>query len=183
MPGLPGENQASVETTLKAAFGLAPDEVRLYPTVVLKGTPLAGLYRQGRYRPLSLDQAVAVCGRMYKTLTRAGIRISRIGLQDTPTLASSVVAGPYHPALGHLVKAWVYYQALVRTMSSHRPVSRSAELVVAPPDLSQAQGPSRTNLDRLKKQFNFKQVRFTTDPSLPRGRFRWREQVFTVLDE
>ena len=32
--------------------------MRIYPLLVLKGTPLEALWRQGRYRPLTLAEAV-----------------------------------------------------------------------------------------------------------------------------
>ena len=46
---------------------------------------------------------------VYKTLTQAGIKVIRIGLQPDEELCAegNIVAGPFHPAMGELVKSRV----------------------------------------------------------------------------
>ena len=59
--------------------------------------------------PLSLDEAVAQAAWLYKELTQAGIRVIRIGLQADEELCAegNILAGPFHPAMGELVKSRV----------------------------------------------------------------------------
>ena len=44
---------------------LLPDFVRIYPTVVLAGSPLAMLYKKGKYVPLSLEEGVSITKKAY----------------------------------------------------------------------------------------------------------------------
>ena len=59
--------------------------------------------------PRSLEEAVEQSAYLYKTLTQAGIKVIRIGLQPDEELcaAGNIVAGPFHPAMGELVKSRV----------------------------------------------------------------------------
>jgi histone acetyltransferase (RNA polymerase elongator complex component) len=61
MPGLPGDSADIFMKTVDTVIELKPDFVRIYPALVIKDTPLEDLYRSGRYIPLSLDDAVALC--------------------------------------------------------------------------------------------------------------------------
>ena len=41
---------------------------------------------------------------MYRALNK-GLKVQRIGLQETESLSASVIAGPHHPALGEMAKS------------------------------------------------------------------------------
>src|SRR5262249_52985607 len=81
MQGLPGADEAESIASAYRAIALKPDFVRLYPTVVLAGTGLAELYRQGKYRPWTLDEALRVCGELRRMFFEAGIPIIKMGLE------------------------------------------------------------------------------------------------------
>lgn len=108
MIGLPGQTQASSFRDLEAlreVKGPQGWEMRLYPCLVLSGTPLEFLYKEKKYVPLSLEEAIRWGASFSIRARKSGFTLLRIGLQDSPSLKQSVVAGPYHPALGELVKA------------------------------------------------------------------------------
>lgn len=109
MVGMPGQDFASVQDTAARVAQLRPDIARIYPLLVIKDTPLAHGYEQGAFVPLSLEEAVEQSTYLYKTLTQAGIKVIRIGLQPDEELcaAGNIVAGPFHPAMGELVKSRV----------------------------------------------------------------------------
>lgn len=109
MVGMPGQDFASVQNTAAKVAQLRPDIARIYPLLVIKDTPLAHSYEQGAFVPLSLEEAVEQSAHLYKTLTQAGIKVIRIGLQPDEELcaAGNIVAGPFHPAMGELVKSRV----------------------------------------------------------------------------
>jgi len=180
--GLPREDDRSRALTLNEILALAPDEVRLYPLLVLPDVPLADLFRRGLYQPLSLDQAVAVCAEFVGRLTAAGIVVTRIGLQNDPRLDQGVLAGPYHPALGHLVRSEVYGRALVRVLTARKPGASRAAVQVAPQDLPQALGHERRNLKRLLDVFGLEELKFQPDARLAPGRFGWDREVFSIWD-
>ncbi len=104
MPGLPGDDASTVMATAQEVIGLAPDFVRIYPTVVLKDTPLESMTLTGAYRPWSMEEMVSLCADISRLFSKAGIRIIRMGLQHTAALEQSVVAGPYHPSFRDLVE-------------------------------------------------------------------------------
>ena len=109
MVGMPGQDFASVQDTAARVAQLRPNIARIYPLLVIKDTPLAHSYEQGAFVPLSLEEAVEQSAYLYKTLTQAGIKVIRIGLQPDEELcaAGNIVAGPFHPAMGELVKSRV----------------------------------------------------------------------------
>ena len=67
--------QSAIKTA-KRVIDIAPETVRIYPTIVLKDTYLAALYSDGVYAPQSLEEAVGLASKLYMMFTEAGIRVS-----------------------------------------------------------------------------------------------------------
>ena len=106
MPGLPGDTPAASRESLMRVIRAGADAVRIYPAVVLAGTGLARLFQEGSYRPLSLGQGIDLCKVLLHQANREQIKVLRIGLQaETGLNHSTVLAGCWHPALGHLVRS------------------------------------------------------------------------------
>ena len=107
MTGLPGDTPDLCEQTARQCADIAPDLARIYPVLVLAGSPLARLYRRGGYVPQTLDEAVAQVAVMAGMLEGRGIPVVRMGLQAGEGLEDegAVLAGPWHPAFGHLVRS------------------------------------------------------------------------------
>ncbi len=112
MPGLPEDTIKSYSATLDVAIGLQPQGIRLYPTVVLKGTILADWFTAGKYHPLSLAEAVNWLKISHSKCNKANIRIIKTGLHSDINLPD-IVAGPYHPTLGELVQIELLFDELV----------------------------------------------------------------------
>lgn len=103
MPGLPGDSYESIISTTRQVIELRPDFVRVYPALVLRGTPLHKMYSAGHYRPWPLDEMVEVCRGAAALLKEAGIPIIRMGLHPSKELEDSLISGPYHPSFRQLV--------------------------------------------------------------------------------
>lgn len=116
MPGLPGDSESRFLDTVKRAVDLEPDLVRLYPTLVLRDTVLAEWYRRGTYTPFSLDRAVDLCAEACRRFESRGIPVIRIGLMASEDLVAEggVLAGPWHPAFGFLVRSALYHREILR---------------------------------------------------------------------
>lgn len=84
---------------------LAPDTVRIYPTVIIKGTELARLYEQGIYVPYPFDDCIDVCAKLMGIFGDRNIRVIRLGLHAERSLEENAVGGFFHPALGELVRS------------------------------------------------------------------------------
>ena len=114
MPGLPGDSfEIDIETT-KKSIEMKPDICRIYPSLVIKDTPMEDMYNRGDYVPYSLDEAVYISGEMLKLYTDAKIKVIRIGLQptDTITTGKDIVDGPFHPAFRELVEGHLICETL-----------------------------------------------------------------------
>lgn len=104
MPGLPEDSMQTSVDTVNKVVALAPDFVRIYPTVVLKDTELHRLYLSGAYRPWDMDEMVSLCRYASAQFALAGIPVIRMGLAPSEGLADRFVAGPYHPSFRQLVE-------------------------------------------------------------------------------
>ncbi len=150
MPGLPQESYRSFIAGIRQAIDLAPAFVRLYPTVVLRHSDLAELWQEGRYRPLSLNRAVARVARAKELFDAAGIPVIRMGLQPTAELAAEVVAGPYHPAFGELVRSRLWFTRIRRRLAALA-AGDHLTIRISHRDRSAVVGNNRTNIRRLEQ--------------------------------
>lgn len=178
MPGLPGGDREEAIRSLDAALALSPDFIRLYPAVVPCGTLLAEWYRSGHYRPLPLDEAVEWCAELFWRCRRAGTPVARLGLQSTAALDSGdvLVAGPYHPAFGHMVRSHLWWRALNRWART----TGETRVEVALADLSDALGQRRRNIDLLRREFGHFSI--ISRPNLPRESLSLGSERFTLQE-
>lgn len=167
LPGLPGETSRSFVAGVREVIRHKPALVRLYPAVVVAGSPLAELYRQNRYRPLSLNRAIALCRRAWELCAAAGIPVVRMGLQPSATLASQVLAGPYHPAFGELVISRHWLRQLRRRLAELGP-DQHLRVYISQRDHSALVGMKKVNSHRLA-QLGFAH-RYTIIPERTRER-------------
>ncbi|HJB05504.1 MAG TPA: hypothetical protein H9715_07085, partial [Candidatus Merdibacter merdigallinarum] len=167
MTGLYGDTpQKSYDTALRLC-ALHPDTVRIYPTVVLEGTELASLYRQGIYRPPGPEKSAELCAELLELFERHHIRVIRLGLHASPDLERSAIAGAYHPAFGELCQSRLFLRRIVRAFREHGIPSGSVTVFVSPRDISRALGQKKANLEALAAQGW--QVRFMQIASVPLG--------------
>ena len=68
---------------------------------------MVSMYQKGIFRPLTVDEAVSVCCKLYLKFVCSGIDVIRIGLQPTDNIrpGRDLVAGPFHPAFRNLVES------------------------------------------------------------------------------
>ena len=71
--------------------------------------------QSGKFLPLSLDEAVDRVKALYLFFQDKAIPVIRMGLQASEELNSdkTVLAGPYHPAFGHLVLSSIFLDKAV----------------------------------------------------------------------
>jgi histone acetyltransferase (RNA polymerase elongator complex component) len=170
MVGLPGDDRNKSLRTAERLSHLKPSFMRIYPALVLKGSALAGLYHQGAYTPLSLDEAVFRVKELYLYLKSRNIKVIRMGLQASEELDSGsvTVAGPYHPSFGHLVYSAVFLDMAEKILQKEmaRNVNREAVFFVHPKNISKLRGLKNKNLDVLKALFHLDHIRVMGDDSL-----------------
>ena len=72
------------------------------------------MYRAGKYKPLTTEEAVVITKEMYKILDSAGINIIRVGLKSTDliTEGGEIQGHTYHPAFRQLVEGEIAKEEL-----------------------------------------------------------------------
>lgn len=151
MLGLPGDTAEKFLRSVQRASSLGADLIRFYPVLVLEGTDLARWFEAGLYTPLPLEEAVEWCVPAYDHLVKLGRPPIRMGLQADAQLEQSgtVLAGPYHPSFGYLVRVRWWRQRVDELLSRHdRRASCGKSLTVHVPQrvVSEVLGPGRVNL-------------------------------------
>jgi histone acetyltransferase (RNA polymerase elongator complex component) len=155
MTGLPGDTKEGAEQTAETMIRLAPDTVRIYPTLVLANSPLARQFRKGDFIPMGLEETITLVSRLLMRFVSTGIPVIRLGLQAEETLSSAdtVLAGPYHPALGELVYSRIFLNLAAAALARHPDRHRPVRLRVHPRHLSRMMGAGRHNLRCLQTRF------------------------------
>lgn len=90
MPGLPGVSEKKDILMFKKLFldkKLKPDALKIYPTMVLKGTKLYDLWKKGKYKPLTTEKAAEIIVRAKKYIPK-WCRVMRVQ-RDIPKQAIS----------------------------------------------------------------------------------------------
>ena len=177
MAGLPGESRGSFEASVAEVIRIRPDTVRIHPVIVFRDTELARLHEQGRYRPLSLAEAVSWCRGALVRFTKAGIRVIRLGLQATDPMAREgcILAGPWHPSFRCLVEAEIFRDMAAMLMDRAAGGGTEACFRVAPADLSNFNGPGGTNRSWLRSRLGGRTIAVRPDPAIPRGALRLQD--------
>ena len=114
MIGLPGDTAEKSIYTAKEIIRLGAECTRIYPTLVIKETELEKLYLEGKYQPLSQEEAISQVADIVPLFIEAGVKILRIGLHPSEGLIdnTSLVAGPFHVAFGELVFSEIWQRLL-----------------------------------------------------------------------
>lgn len=92
MPGLPGSNKKTDLDSFEKVFSnqdYKPDQIKIYPCVVTKGSKIYQWYQKGKFKPYQGEELVSLIKKV-KSIIPRWIRIIRI-IRDIPS--QSVVGG------------------------------------------------------------------------------------------
>ena len=160
MVGLPESTTVDEINTAKQLIKLKPKMVRIYPVLVIKNTKLEKDYNNGKYKPLTVTQAVEVCKELVKLFTKKNIEVIRIGLQPTDTITdpenekSEVVAGPFHPAFRQLVESGMWYDVIVEKIKQLNTKVKEVVVTVNPIDVNNVIGQRKDNIKNLREIYD-----------------------------
>lgn len=160
MVGLPESTTVDEINTAKQLIKLKPKMVRIYPVLVIKNTKLEKDYNDGKYKPLTVIQAVEVCKELVKLFVKKHIEVIRIGLQPTDTITnpdndkSEVVAGPFHPAFRQLVESGMWYDVIVEKIKQLNTKVKEVVVTVNPADVNNVIGQRKDNINNLRDVYD-----------------------------
>ncbi len=154
MTGLPGDTYSKSLDTAKKIAELKPDCVRIYPTLIMEGTHLMDMYKEGSYVPQTLEYAVELVSKIAEVFESKNIKILRIGLQTTDGVNASTVKGPYHPAFAELVYGKLARRELEERIISGRLKNTVLSICVPKNKISQTVGHKKENLKYFKEKYN-----------------------------
>ena len=168
MTGLPGDTLEKTVYTAKKIASLDPDGVRIYPTVIVKDTPLYDMWKRGEYKEHSIEEAVEYCAAILPVFEKAGIPVIRLGLNPTDDLSGGdAVGGAYHPALGEMVRSRLIYEKISKLINESID-AESLTVGVNPRSISQAVGQKRCNIEKAKQDFGV-ELKVVPDENIPVG--------------
>jgi histone acetyltransferase (RNA polymerase elongator complex component) len=174
MPGLPGDNAQTSLSSMHVALNLAPAFLRIYPAVVIAGTQLAKLWQDKVYEPWSLEKTVDLCAEMLLLCRRADVPVVRLGLQQDPQLEANLLAGPYHPAFGQLVRSRLWRRLLADAAGDKQ------EIKINPSDFSDVIGHRGENKAWFATHMDT--LCLKVDDSVDRGMLRIAGRDFSFSD-
>lgn len=151
MTGLYTDTQEKAVETAERIIALAPETVRIYPTVVLKNTYLAELYEKGVYTPLSVEESVELCARLVPMFENADIKVIRLGLHSGKDIKENMLAGGFHDSFGELVKSRILVNKILELPPA------DYQVFVHPKSLSKLKGNNKRNIYLLMERgYNIK---------------------------
>lgn len=154
MPGLYKDSFDKAIKTGLESIKMNPDMVRIYPTLVIKDTKLEKLYKEGLYKPLSLDKAIEISSRLYMIYSYKKIPVIRIGLQPTENIneKKDVVAGPFHPSIRQLVETNIHKIYLEELTSKYK-FKNKIKIHVSNREISIIAGNKKANKNYFYKKY------------------------------
>lgn len=104
LPGMPGHSPQFFRDDVPTALAAGAQMLRFYPCLVLEGTGLAAMWREGSYEPWPLEDTLESLAHGWLMAARANVPVIRMGLAPEPGLENAVLAGPVDRELGGRVK-------------------------------------------------------------------------------
>ena len=168
MIGLPGDTETTAQMTAHRLADFEPDFVRIYPALILKGSPMAAWYASGTFMPLSLDDAVVYVKNLYLFFQERAIPVIRMGLQASDELNSeqTVLAGPYHPAFGHLVMSSIWLDKASELLTAEKTFGEKVVFYVRPENISNVRGQRNRNVKKLMRRFHLMAIDVKPDEKM-----------------
>ncbi len=147
MTGLYGDTPEKTLNTAREFAEINPSTVRVYPTVILKGTRLGELYQSGEYRSFGFEETVDLCAAVLRLFSENGISVIRMGLHASTDVEREMLGGVYHPAFREIVESRIFLEDLKKQILG---AEKGKYLVYTDPkNISKAVGQNKCNINAL----------------------------------
>ncbi len=161
MIGLPGSDASNEIESAKMICRLGADGARVYPTVVFAETELADMMKEGRYSPLTLEDAVERTKNVLSVFDREGIPCIRVGLCASENLrdSSMAIAGANHAAIGEMAMSALYFERICEELDARRICGGGITVFVSRGSVSKAVGQKRINKVKICEKYGLEWVK------------------------
>jgi histone acetyltransferase (RNA polymerase elongator complex component) len=150
MTGLYGDTAEGAFQTARKLAALQPGNVRIYPTIIMRGTELGEKYLDGTFQTLSLEETVLLCAKLLDFFEEHEITVIRLGLHSSPELERDMLAGPWHPAFRELSESRRMLEKMTRFLMTSQTPKGQIKIEVNPKTSSIAAGQHKSNLAALE---------------------------------
>ncbi|WP_448378829.1 radical SAM protein [Fervidobacterium sp.] len=124
MTGLPKDSREKDLESVRLLINEGIRNFRIHPTIVFRNTALEELLEKGLYKPQTLEEATLVVAEMVIIAEGNDGKVIRIGYHIPQSQLKFVVAGPYHPSFGDLVRSRIIRMIVERFEVKHIAYSR-----------------------------------------------------------
>lgn len=172
MIGLPWDSPARCLYSAEKTVAMGAQLTRIYPTAVMKGTPLYDMHEKDLFVPWDFETTLQTACNMVKIIREAEIPVIRIGLKASDILMDKeeVVAGTYHPSFRQLVESRLSKErmeealrsALSKTDGTHQNVHFSAN----DKSFSYVIGYKKSNKEYFANTYPWLDFKYTIDDML-----------------
>lgn len=169
MLGLPGDTfEKDIETT-KKIIEMEPSICRIYPSLVIKNTPMEKMYINNSYKPYALKEAIKITKVIYGMLVANKINVIRIGLQTTEEINvnGEIVSGPFHPAFRELVEGSIMNDIIVKEIPNY--AVKNMVITVNSKDISKLYANKKSFFNDMKEQLKTVSTRVIQDNNIAKG--------------
>lgn len=135
--------------TAERFIELKPDTVRIYPTITMKNTDLAELYKTGEFIPDTLEKSIDICSKLIMMFTKGNINIIRLGLHYSDSLIQNSLGDNYHPAFKELCESRIFYNLFLDKAKQLE--SKNLTVYINKKSLSKFLGQKKSNLNYFIK--------------------------------
>ena len=162
MIGLPSSSPESEIYTARRICELGADGARVYPTVVFYNTELCEMAEEGKYIPISEEDALTRTKEVLKVFDQYGVPCVRVGLCASENLSDEkeVYGGANHSAVGELAMGEIYFEKICAELGEDR-VFDGKTLVIysAKGTTSKVAGQNRRNKTRIFEKYHFNKIK------------------------
>ena len=159
MIGLPKSNKNIDIETARQIVRMAPNEIRIYPVYVIKGSELYDLYINGRYTPISFEEAIERTLEVVRIINKTNIKIIRLGLQSTEEITAKNVniVGPVCDNFAEYVMCELVKEKMEKEIISKN-IKKDRKVIFAVPRkyISVTVGPKKVNKIYFEEKYNIK---------------------------
>lgn len=166
--GFPDSTRIDELNTAKELVKLKPKYISMFPVIITKKSRFEGMYKNGEYEPITLEQAIERCKELYYFFEKKHVEI--IEIENEEISPKKLVAGPYHEAFAQLVESRIWYDSIVNKIKKFNVKVKEVEIELNPRDVMHVVGHEEENLKKLKEFYEV-DVKIVEDEKRTPGKF------------